>query len=238
MTDAACLVEALHDAPSIADVVACLRKLLNHRHALALHRGPAAERAWLLCGGRPDTALAELRMHPSPGWPPGFYDLGPALPLSLVVLSELPLADETLPLRLMGAGATFQGALRSLRERYGQVPRGRKLYTTVVQLLLAARRRGVALTEAIMLDLTEAEEYLRTQHALGLEEGRLEGQQRATHALLPALVRVTELTLYRAITDAERDALVRRLDTDGPADVGHALATLDAPALAAWLRDA
>ncbi|MDO9020065.1 MAG: hypothetical protein Q8S73_03490 [Deltaproteobacteria bacterium] len=97
-----------------------------------------------------------------------------------------------------------------------------------------------------MLDLTEAEEYLRTQHALGLEEGRMEGrmegqqegQQRATHALLPALVRVTELTLSRAITDAERDALVRRLDTDGPVDVGHALATLDAPALAAWLRGA
>ncbi len=146
----------------------------------------------------------------------------------------------------MGAGATFQAALRSLRERYGQVPRGKKLYAAVVQLLLAAQRRGIALTEALMLDVTEAEEYMRTQHALGLEEGleagRLEGQrqgqQETTHALLPALVRVAELTLARPLTDAERGVLERRLDVDGPTAAGHALATLDATALAAWLRDA
>jgi len=243
MTDRACLFEAFHDAPSSDDVSACLRKLLNHRHARAPLQRAFAERAWLLCAGRPDTAIEEMRALRTSGAPPGFYDLGPALRLSIVVLSELEPTDDTLPLRLMGAGTTLHAALRALRDRYGRLPRGKKIYTAVIQLFLAARRRGVALTEAMMLDVTEAEEYMRTQHAEGLaqglvkgrQEGRQEGQHDAVRALLPALVRVAELTLARALTPSERDALLLHIDADGPEAVGTALATRDAASLAPWL---
>lgn len=239
MTDEACLFEAFHDAPSTADVVACLRKLLNHRHARTLLQRATAERAWLLCAGRPDGAIRDLEARAIPGAPIGFYSLPSPLPLTIVVLSELEHTDETLPLRLMGAGATLQAALRGLRDRYGLVPRGRKLYAAVIQSFLTAHRRGAILTEELMLDLTEAEEYMRTWHAEGHAEGRVEGrvegQQETLRALLPALLLLTERTLGRPPTDAERDALQQRLDVDGPAAVGDALATRDAASLTTWL---
>jgi hypothetical protein len=127
MSDEACLFEPFHEAPSLDEVVSCLRKLLNHRHARTLKQKRAAERSWLLCAGRPDTAISALHVHRMTAWPRGFYAL-PALELSVVVLSELPPTDDTLALRLMGARATFDSALEDLRARYGVVPRGGALY--------------------------------------------------------------------------------------------------------------
>lgn len=227
MTDLACLFEPFHEAPSIADVTECLRKLLNHRHARALKHARAAERTWLLCGGRPDEALAAPRAQSMPGWPRGFYELSSQLGLSLVVLSELPDDDDTLALRLMGAGATFEAALRDLRERFGAVSNGCDLYVTVVQVVLAAQRGGAKLTEAVMLDVTEAREFLRKERL----EGRLEGRR----SLLGGYVRMCELRLTRALSDAERAGLEARIDADGAERVGEAVLALDATALAAWL---
>lgn len=231
MTETAVLFEPFHEAPGVEDVLACLRKILNHRHARSLSQRDGAEQSWLLCGGRPDGALIAFRATPSVGWPRGFYDLGSALPLGLVVLSELDDSDYTLPLRLMGAGATLRAALRALRTHYGALPRGRALFAEVVQVLLAAQRRGERLTEELMVDLTEAYEYMRQQHSEGLREGLREGVM----LVLPTVVRVAESRLARAVTDAEREALLQKIHTDGAEAVGDALVSLDPDALARWL---
>ena len=225
MTACACLLEPFSDAPSTDDVRECLRKLLNHRHARTLKRPArlAAERSWLLCAGRPDGALIAFRAAPSAGWPRGFYDLGEALPLSLVVLSELDDSDDTLPLRLMGAGATLKAALYALSARQEVIPQGRSLNNTVVQVFISARRRGLRITEDLMLDTTEAEEFLRQQR----REGVL--------LVLPAVVRVAESRLARAVTDAERETLLQKIHTDGAEAVGDALVSLAPEALARWL---
>ncbi len=225
MTDAACLFEPFHEAPSLDDVTECLRKLLNHRHARSLKHTHVAERSWLLCAGRPDDALASLRARSMPRWPRGFYELSPALPLSIVVLSELPDDDDTLALRLMGAGETFGAALHELRARYGRVPRGQALYVAVVQMLLAARKRGETLTEAIMLDTTEAEEFLRRERREGRDEG------------LRPLVRLIERRLDRKLTEDERAMLLARLDLVGAVRLGDVVLDLEADALARWLAD-
>ncbi len=75
-----------------------------------------------------------------------------------------------------------------------------------------------------MVDLTEAYEYMDRQH----EEGRAEGAR-------SMLVRLTELKLARPLTDAERAAMLGRLDLDGVESVGGALVSLDRDALALWL---
>nr|MBK7066581.1 hypothetical protein [Deltaproteobacteria bacterium] len=116
MTDRCCFFDPFHEAPDVAEVRSCLRKILNHQHARALGHRPAAEVSWLLCGGRPDTALGSLPFAPSTGWPQGFYDLGAALPLSIVVLAELPETADTLALRLMGAGLTLRRAISDLQQ--------------------------------------------------------------------------------------------------------------------------
>jgi hypothetical protein len=231
MTERAALFEPFHDAPGVEEVRACLRKILNHHHARSLSQRGGAERSWLLCAGRPDGALIAFRAAPSVGWPRGFYDLGAALPLSLVVLSELDDGDDTLPLRLMGTGATLKAALHALRTRYGVLPRGRALFAEVVQVFLAARRRGERLTEELMVDLTEAYEYMRQQHTEGLREGLREG----VLLVLPTIVRVAESRLEREVTEAERETLLQKIHTDGAEAVGDALVSLDPDALARWL---
>ena len=103
MTERCCFFDPFHEAPDVSQVRNCLRKLLNHHQARALGHRRTAEISWLLCGGRPNSALSSLRFTPSPSWPRGFYDLGVALPLSIVVLSELPETSDTLAFRMMGA---------------------------------------------------------------------------------------------------------------------------------------
>jgi hypothetical protein len=239
MTERAALFEPFHDAPGVDDVRTCLRKILNHHHARSLSQRGGAERSWLLCAGRPDGALIAFRAAPSAGWPRGFYDLGAALPLSLVVLSELDDSDDTLPLRLMGAGATLKVALYALSARQEVIPRGRSLNNTVVQVFMSARRRGLRITEDLMLDTTEAEEFLRQQHTEGLREGLQEGLREGLREgvllVLPTVVRVAESRLARAVTDAERETLLQKIHTDGAEAVGDALVSLDPDALARWL---
>ena len=82
-----------------------------------------------------------------------------------------------------------------------------------------------------MLDTTEAEEYLRQQRREGLREGLREG----VLLVLPTVVRVAESRLARAVTDAEREALLQKIHTDGAEAVGDALVSLDPDALARWL---
>ncbi len=154
MTEVACLFEPFHEAPSPDEVRACLRKVLNAHHAGTLDAKRAVERMWLLCGGRPDQAIAELGARPLPRWPTGFYELRGML-LAIVVLWELPARADTLALRLMGAGALFRAAFDDLCTRYGEAPRGEALYEIVIQTHLDARRRG-APTESIMIDTSEA----------------------------------------------------------------------------------
>ena len=222
MTDAATLFEAFHDAPSLADVTGCLRKLLNAVHA------EGDTQMWLLCAGRPDDALPRLDARPSAHWPRGFYALAPALPLRIVVLAELPTDDDTLALRLMGAGATLRAALADLRVRYGALPRGRTLYVTVVQRFVAARRRGQPLQEDPVIDLSEAEQILTDTHRAGRNEGIALGVSLAA--------RLCERHLGRALSTAERDTLAARFERLGPDRLGEVL-DLAPDDLARWLAD-
>ena len=229
MTERACLFDPFHEAPSLDEVLACLRKLLNARHAGTLDARAVTEHSWLLCGGRPVTALSALRARPMRGWPAGFYELAPALGLSLVVLSELPQTDDTLPLRLMGAGATWGEALTELQTRYEHLPHGAALHEAVVETFLAARERGALPAEVSMLDLTRAREFIRTERLAGRVEGRVE-------ALAP-LVRLFARRLGRPLTDAERDTLSSRLDTLGGDRLGDVVLDLTPDELGAWLTD-
>ncbi|MFO0649300.1 MAG: hypothetical protein U0326_23860 [Polyangiales bacterium] len=234
MTVETCLFEAFHEAPSRDDVIECIRKLLNHRRARKLSHPKAAARTWLLCGGSPDAAMATLHATPMLGWPRGFYDLGDVLPLVFVVLSELPDDDDTLPLRVMGAGTSLRRALRRLRQRYRALPEGPALFATEVNVFLTARKRGADLSEALMVDLTEAYEYMRTQHEArlrqGLQQGRLEGT-------LAPLTHPCERKLARPLTETERDGLLRRVERDGANPASDAVLDLGPVDLAAWLRD-
>jgi len=233
MTARCCLLDPFHEAPDVAQVRGCLRKLLNHQHARSLGQRPSAEVSWLLCGGRPDAALASLRFAPSPGWPRGFYDLGPAMPLVIVVLSELPATPDTLALRLMGAGLTLRRAITDLQ---GTPPGPVRdaLVRRVVELHHDREVRDPHAPEdedELMRSLPFVEELERRCRTEGHTEGRTEGR---TEGALLALVRYVERSLGRATTEAERDALRRGLMRRGDAMLDEVFA-LPPAALDAWL---
>lgn len=230
MTDQCCFFEAFHEAPDVAEVTDCLRKLLNHRHGRALAERPAAERTWLLCGGRPDAALRAFRATPTDGWPTGFYDMGESLPLSWVVLSELEETEESLPLRLMGAGKTLRRSVAALREAPVGEVRG-ALLLRMVERHIERRVRGVRTPEEAEED--EVMKGFPLVEAMQ-REARTEGRAEGT---LLALVRIVERRLRRELSAVERDVLHERLAQLGDRAVDDAL-DLDAPALDAWLTRA
>jgi hypothetical protein len=243
MSDRSCFFEAFHEAPDVAEVTACLRKLLNHRHARALANRSPAERAWLLCGGRPDAALRAFRATPSEGWERGIYDLGEAMPISLVVLSELPETQDTLPLRLMGAGKTLRRSVAALRESPpGEVRDA--LLLRMVERHIERRARGVltpdeAEEEEAMKGFPLVEEMKRAARIEGLTEGLtrgiLEGLTKGrTEGAHLALGRYVERTLGRTLTVDEDDVLRRRLVLRGDRVLDEVFG-LDAAALDAWL---
>ncbi len=160
----------------------------------------------------------------------GVYEIGPLLPLSLVVLPELdPNDDDTLPLRLMARGATWRRALATLETRWQAIPLGRALHAAVVQMMTSARVRRAPLTEDEMIDIEAAERFLR--------EERQEERAAIIGAMFPALVQLAELRMGRAMGDDQRAALRRRIDVDGVQAASDALVSLDAVALSAWLRE-
>jgi hypothetical protein len=221
MTDRCCFFDPFHEAPDVAEVRSCLRKILNHQHARALGHRPAAEVSWLLCGGRPDSALGAMPFAPSTGWPRGFYDLGAALPLSIVVLSELPETADTLALRLMGAGLTLRRAISDLQ----QTPPGAVRDALVRRVVELHHDREVRDPHA-----PEYEDEL--MRSLPFVE-ELERRCRTEGAHL-ALVRYVERSLGRVTTEAERDALRHGLMRRGDAMLDEVFA-LSPAALDAWL---
>ncbi|MFO0651124.1 MAG: hypothetical protein U0326_33170 [Polyangiales bacterium] len=79
---------------------------------------------------------------------------------------------------------------------------------------------------------------MRTQHEAGLQQGlqqgRLEGRLEGT---LAPLAHQCERKLARALTETERDGLLRRVERDGANPASDAVLDLGPVELSAWLRD-
>jgi hypothetical protein len=148
-----------------------------------------------------------------------------ALPLVVVVLSELPETRDTLALRLMGAGLTLRRAISDLQ----QTPPGPTRDALVRRVVELHHERGVgnpwapADEDELMRSLPFVEELERRCRT----EGRTEG----THI---ALVLYVDRGLGRATTEAERDAMLREVTRRGESVLEEVYA-LAPTALAAWL---
>lgn len=116
-----------------------------------------------------------MRIAPMVGWPRGFYDLGPAVPVSIVVLAELGEAADTLALRLMGAGLTWRRGLVDLqRTAPGEVRDA--LVRRVVELHHDRRAHDPTPSDATDEDqLMKAPPFVEEPERRCRTEGRTEG---------------------------------------------------------------
>ena len=117
MARVASLWEFAHRPPDLLMAIACIEKVRAwHRIRVARARAqgrlaPPMAPLWLICAGTPRALLRAMTFTPMKGWPQGFYE-GPAgSGLRLVLVRELPVAPDTLLLRLMGAGAVLRRAV-------------------------------------------------------------------------------------------------------------------------------
>lgn len=258
-----CVFEVFHVPPTREERKDAMRKLLAWHHLQLLREKrrartaatrarrhpqralksetvpdpPAMPVLWILSAGRPEGALEGFAFAPLAGWPSGVYSTAQMeVPVRLVVISELPPTRDTLPLRLMGRGATAERAALDL----GALPRDaweRRLLAPLVissQKKIAKAQTSGHLTEEEKELLVNGQKLIDAIENKGWERGRTEGRQ---EGLQQGLIHLFTRKLGRPLTDRQRATLLRRLDTLGPDRVGDVVLDLDAAALAAWLAN-
>jgi hypothetical protein len=219
MVDSACLLEPFHATPGGDAVLDCLVKQLTLRRNLVREarkndRGrPEIPRLWIISPGRPEHVLTGLGFGPRAGWPAGVWQAPSLLSTYLVVLRDLPETRDTLPLRLMGAGAALQRAVDELQT----LQRDDWERQAIIPLLLAFRILRPQ-------DLREPDEeimrYAEQMRAL-YNDWEREVKERATEETL----RKGLVKLYEA-----------RFRSGVPAALQAAIeATEDGPTLSDWL---
>ena len=182
----ACSFEAFSQAPRVPDALRCLGKMLaiwEERERKATSSGSGKDNPvppmWLVCAGRPTTALEQFAFQLRSGWGPGVYRLlGAALPLGVVVVPELTRTRETLLLRLMGRGRTLREALEDLRELPADAWE-RPATARAIKVLRSAKAADADTApdpeeEAIMSTASQVYEQIRND---GRQEGRQEGRE-------------------------------------------------------------
>src|SRR5688572_22956971 len=71
---------------------------------------------WVVSAGRPDSGIDGLWLRPIADWPPGIYEGPPLLRTRLAVVSELPVARDTLLVRLLGSRSVLEQAIAELKQ--------------------------------------------------------------------------------------------------------------------------
>ena len=211
---------------------------------------------WALSTGRPKEVMRGFAFRPLRKWPAGVY-AGPlpAIPFRIVVLSELPEDRTTLPLRLLGRGATLRRAVRELMALPPEVWERQHILPLLVRLQVEIQdaETNTVLTEEEKEVLVTAQELVKniqeTAHRQGLEKGLEKGRQQGLELVKniketaqrqgqeKGLVQLFALKLARPISDEEQAVLRGRFDTIGPDRIGALLLQLPGDALAAWLAD-
>ncbi len=292
MAVTSCVVEHYRQPPDTDAVRGCLRKQLTWHHTRIKEAGKEAGRApltegeprslsedglrppgdggpeiavlWALSSGRPADVMTGFALQPLDGWPSGVY-AGPlpAVPFRVVVINELPEDLTTLPLRLLGRGATLRRALRELVALPLDTWERQHILPLLVEFRFVGQEvdTSAVLTEEEKEMIVNAQEFVRNleeQAATALERGIQQGvqqglqqgvqqglqqgvqqglQQGMQQGLQQSLLHQFTRKLGRPLSEEERAILYARLDTLGPDRLGDVVLDLAPTPLAAWLAD-
>lgn len=208
ITAGASTLEFFHNTPSGEDLAACLIKHGEFRHFLSLRKvPPPVPTQWVISSGRPETGIEGLWLRPMSGWPSGIYEGPPLLWTRLVVVSELPVARDTLLLRLLGAGRVLQQAIAELKALQAEAPE-----RTLALPVLLRLRLEIPADPAKRTD-DDQEFFMNTQDIVWRREAIQEGFQQSL------------IDIYEARFGAVPEELRAVIE-----------ATHDEPTLRAWLK--
>ena len=201
-----CTIEAHHCTPSGEEV---LDDVMKHRFfCRELSRRtppPPAPRQWILSSGKPSSAIAGLRFRAS-RWGKGIYDGPPLTRTTIIAINELPRTQDTLLVRILGAGRTLRQAIADLRALPKDDPMRRLAVRILVQLRLEIPTDPAKQTPSdreFLMTMREVDRYLKQLHKDGLEKGREEGLEKGRAEALAGAV----LDVYRLRFGAPPPAL-------------------------------
>ena len=168
--------EFFHNTPSGEELAACLIKHGEFRHFLSLRGSPPpVPIQWVLSAGRPDDGIDGLWLRPLVGWPPGFYEGPPLLWTRLVVVNELPVARDTLLLRLCGAGAVLRRAIAELKELPAEAPERTLALPILLRLRLTVPSDPAKQTTDDQEFLMDTQDIVEAWRREAIEQGREQG---------------------------------------------------------------
>jgi hypothetical protein len=226
LASTACLLEFFSRAPTASDFRACLSKHLaicqQRARDVRSKRGrnkqvPRAESTsflWIIAAGSPTKLLTELKLKPSPDWPPGVYLFGGRLlNVGLIVASELPRDRTTLVVRVMAAGPLLAEAVPEL----AALPTDAYERTVIEPILLRfshklekRRTRTPDEQEFMMAMLKSWSDHKNEGLAKGLAEGQAKGLAEGQAKALLTVLRIRGI----AVPDAARERIATQTDLE------------------------
>ena len=154
-------------------------------------------------------------------WPPGIYEGPPLLWTRLVVVNELPVARDTLLLRLLGARSVLKQAIAELKALQAEAPERALALPILLRLRLTVPSDPTKQTTDDQEFLMDTQDIVETWRREAIQEGVKQGlQQGVKQGVAHSLVEVYEAR-FGAMPEDLR-AVVEDVD--------------DEPTLVGWLR--
>jgi hypothetical protein len=204
-------IELFHSTPGNHQLIACLIKHGEFR--LDLPRRTAAPPLplpiqWIISSGRPDGGIEGLAFHPMAGWPSGVYEGPPQLWTRIVVVNELPVAQSTLMLRLLGAGAVLRRAIAELKALPPDAPERMLAFPLLVQFRLIVESEPGMRTPEDEEFLMATADIVEMWRQLAVQEGVIEGlKQGLTQGIVEGLEKGREEGLEKGREEGRKKGL-------------------------------
>ncbi len=149
---------------------------------------PPLPTLWVISSGRPEAGIDGLGFRPMPGGLRGIYESPPLHYTQLVVVNELPVARDTLLVRLLGAGLVLKQAIAELQALPEEAPERRLALPVLLRLRLAVPTNPAQRTsddqEFLMTTQDIVETWRREAIQEGVEQGVKQGLEQGERKLL------------------------------------------------------
>ena len=131
----------------------------------------------MISSGRPESGIEGLWLRPMNDWPSGIYEGPPLLWTRLVVVSELPVARNTLLLRLLGAGQVLQQAIAELKALGTEAPERRLALPILLRLRLEVPIDPAKRTSDDKEFLVDTQDIVENWRREAIQEGFQQGER-------------------------------------------------------------
>jgi hypothetical protein len=169
-------LEFFHNTPSGEELAGCLIKHGEFRHFLSLRKAPPPiPMQWVISSGRPESGIEGLWLRPMNSWPAGIYEGPPLLWTRLMVVSELPVARDTLLLRLLGANRVLQQAIAELKALGAEAPERTLALPILLRLRLEVPADPTKRTNDDQEFLMNTQDIVETWRREAIQEGVKQG---------------------------------------------------------------